>query len=113
MPRPQTVAFAANLLQAGGMKLREVHIDRLMGTVFYATAIVDGFDGTTSVDARPSDAISLALLTGAAIRVDRALLETESPRADAPNETMDGSADIVAEVMASWPGHAPGSPEAH
>lgn len=107
MPRPLTVAFAANLLQAGGAKLREVRIDRLVEQTFYATAIVEGSEGTTTVDARPSDAINLALLVGAPIRVEAGILETEGRRMDTLNETTEGPAEIVAEVMASWPGHTP------
>lgn len=112
MPRPLTVAFAANLLQAGGAKLREVRIDRLVEQTFYATAFVEGSDGTTTVDARPSDAINLALLVGAPIQVGAGILETEGQRMDALNETTEGPAEIVAEVMAGWPGHTAESPEA-
>lgn len=107
MPRPLTVAFAANLLQAGGGTLREVRIDRLVEQTFYATAVVDGVEGSTTIDARPSDAINLALVTGAAIRVDAGILDAESRDPDALHETTEGPSDIVAEVMAGWPGHVP------
>lgn len=103
MPRPLAVAFAANLLQAAGGTLREVHIDRLVDNVFYATAIIEGNEGSRTVDARPSDAIALALVTGAAIRVDPAILETGSPGADLLHELPEGQSEIVAEVIAGWP----------
>lgn len=112
MPRPQTVAFAASLLQASGSKVREVHIDRLVGSVFYATAVGDGPRGPITVDARPSDAINLALLTGASIRVDAAILDTEESRLDSLNETTEGPAEIVAEVMTSWPAQPADPPNA-
>lgn len=99
MPRPLTAAFTASLLQAAGGKLREVRIDRLTGSVFYATALIEGKAGTGTVDARPSDAINLALLTGASIYVDVAILETGSPTADTANELTEGPSEIVAEFM--------------
>lgn len=102
MPRPLTVAFTANLLRASGGTLREVRIDRLVDTVFYATAVIETGEETSTIDARPSDAINLALLTGASIRVDPAILEVESPQVDAPNEISEGSPEIVAELLASW-----------
>jgi bifunctional DNase/RNase len=37
--------------------------------------VVDGPAARAEVDARPSDALTLALITGAPIRVDRALVE--------------------------------------
>jgi len=103
IPRPPTIAFAASLLQTAGGRLREVRIDRLVGSVFYATAVVEGNDGISSVDARPSDAINLALLTGVPIRVASAILESAAPD-QAADETTVGSSEIVAEAMAKVTG---------
>lgn len=100
MPRPLAVAFAANLLHAAGGKLREVRIDRLVDTVFYATAVIEGNETTSTIDARPSDAINLALLSGAAINVDGAILESESSTLDMSDQTTTGRSEIVAEFMA-------------
>jgi bifunctional DNase/RNase len=38
--------------------------------------VVDGPQGTTEVDARPSDALALALVVGAPVRADRAVVDT-------------------------------------
>ena len=38
-------------------------------------AVIEGPGGTVEVDARPSDAINLAVLAGAPIRVDAAILD--------------------------------------
>ena len=70
-PRPDTYRFAADLLGAAGVRLREVRVMRLADMIFYAQAVLE--DGTT-VDARPSDAINLALVTGAPVLVDEAVL---------------------------------------
>lgn len=112
MPRPLTIAFTASLLQAAGGQLREIHIDRLIDSTFYATAVVEGKDGISSIDARPSDAINLALLTGVPIRVAPAILESgpSSPE-PAADETTVGPSEIVAEAMAGWHSAMPTSAE--
>ena len=118
VPRPTTFSFTASLLQAAGARLSEVRITRLAEETFYAETEVEGPDGIRSIDARPSDALNLALVTGAPIRVERAVLEAVAaqeksasphPRphqlAGAPGgEGTDGAAEIAAETMASWAG---------
>ena len=75
LPRPMTIAFMANVLQATGTTLREVHVSKLVGDVFYATALIDGQAGPATVDARPSDALTLATIMGAPIRVAQEVLD--------------------------------------
>lgn len=82
-PRPFTYQLAASLVQAAGSQLREVRITRLTEGVFYASVIVEGPAGPQEVDARPSDAVNLALVTAAPIRIDSRLLDLESPAAQA------------------------------
>lgn len=79
MPRPMTYQMAAGLLDACESGVSEVRITRLAGEVFYAVVVVTGPAGQREVDARPSDAVNLALVTGAPILVDGALLD--DPRA--------------------------------
>jgi RNA polymerase sigma factor (sigma-70 family) len=68
-PRPLTFAFAARLVGAAGGQVQQVRINRLADETFYAEVVLDSTKGTRSIDARPSDAIALALVTGAPIRV--------------------------------------------
>src|SRR5512132_3934562 len=84
-PRPGTYRFAADLLAAAGGGLEEVRIVRLADTVFYAEAVLAG---GTAVDARPSDALNLALVTGAPIVVEAAVLA----------QAADGEREIAAEL---------------
>jgi len=72
-PRPMTYSLAASLLKAAGSPLREIRITRLTPPVYYATVLVDAPDGPQEVDARPSDAVNLALVAGVPIRADRRL----------------------------------------
>jgi uncharacterized protein len=73
--RPGTYAMTANVIQALGGRVREVRIDRLSDKTFYATIVVDGPSGIAEVDARPSDALNLALTAGALIRANRAMVD--------------------------------------
>jgi RNA polymerase sigma factor (sigma-70 family) len=74
-PRPLTYQMAARLLDASGGHITEVRITRLTDATYYAAIMIDGPAGRQEVDARPSDAVNLALVTGAAIRADSALLD--------------------------------------
>lgn len=109
VPRPLTYAFAAAVLRAAGGALREVRIDRLEADVFYATAVVVGADGEQTIDARPSDALNLAVLLDAPIRVaGEVLAATTSASAEARaeqarlDEYTDGAAAIAAVMTAGW-----------
>jgi uncharacterized protein len=71
LPRPTSYDLTAALLRAGGTAVREVRVSRLVDHTFYGEVVLS--DGA-AVDARPSDAINLALVTGAPILVDDAVL---------------------------------------
>jgi Domain of unknown function (DUF151) len=73
--------FMTSLLEATGGRLAEARVTRLEDGTFYGVAVVEGPAGTAEVDARPSDILNLALLTGAPIRVDPA----SSPRPPSPS----------------------------
>ena len=97
LPRPHTHRFAASLLHAAGGRLREVRVTRLLRTIFYAQVVLE--DGT-AVDARPSDAIALALVEGVPILVDPAVLD-EADRTELPGElTAVLASDADARVIA-------------
>jgi RNA polymerase sigma factor (sigma-70 family) len=103
-PRPMTAALAANLVAAAGGSVREIRIERLDDTVFYAVVVVEGAGGVREVDARPSDAINLALLTERPILVSTAVLRASEEMRDAqggplPYDEVVGSAEIGAEAM--------------
>jgi bifunctional DNase/RNase len=79
LARPLSSDLSARLVQALGGAVREVRIDRLREGTYYAVIVVEGPHGTTEVDARPSDALALAMVIEAPIRADRAVVEiTES-----------------------------------
>jgi RNA polymerase sigma factor (sigma-70 family) len=74
MPRPMTYQFTAGLVAACGARIDEVRITSLVGTTYLATVIVQSPAGPAEVDARPSDALNLAVLVQASITVESSML---------------------------------------
>jgi bifunctional DNase/RNase len=60
--------------------------------------VVDGPRGSTEVDAWPSDALALALVAGAPVRADRAVVETTES-----NETVAETLAIIDRQGAAGP----------
>lgn len=75
LPRPVTYEFTANLLQAAGAELEQVRIEALREETFYAVAKLRTGDDVREVDARPSDAMALALRLGTPIFVAEEVFE--------------------------------------
>lgn len=99
-PRPLTYQMAGRLLDASSSRVSEVRITRLTKEVFYAAIVIDGPSGRQEVDARPSDAVNLALIASAPIRVDSALLD--HPGATGRSEWQDwsaGTAEVAREAV--------------
>jgi RNA polymerase sigma factor (sigma-70 family) len=100
-PRPFTYKLASSLVAASGAAITEVRITRLVPPVFYACVIVESPAGRSEVDARPSDAVNLALVAGAPIKIESELFNTETP-ASHLEELESGTvatADIAAEAQ--------------
>jgi RNA polymerase sigma factor (sigma-70 family) len=73
--RPMTMDLMANLLRETGTVLEEVQISALKNETFYATLKLTVGSQQREMDARPSDAIALALHTGSPILVSQEILE--------------------------------------
>jgi RNA polymerase sigma factor (sigma-70 family) len=106
LPRPDPYRFAAGLLAAAGGTLREARVTRLAEGTFYAEAVVDGPGGEERIDARPSDALNLALLLGAPVQVEAAVLADAAASQPASpgwgGDLPDGAAEIVTRRRAEW-----------
>ncbi|HXP19800.1 MAG TPA: bifunctional nuclease domain-containing protein [Streptosporangiaceae bacterium] len=101
-PRPLTYQMIGGILEASGSHVAEVRVTRLAEKIFYAVVVVDGPAGRHEVDARPSDAVNLALVTDAPILVDSALLDDPRARdADHPHwqDLPAGTAELAAEAQ--------------
>ena len=113
IPRPLTFSFMAGLLDAAGAELEEVRIEELMGKTYFAVATLHVGDLARNVDARPSDAMALAVYTRRPIFVADELIEkwgvpmAEEPGALRPlDDTLD---ETVRERLAEYErAHPPG-----
>ena len=74
-PRPLTHRFYSSLLQSINARLEEVRIVALKKDTFYALVKIRCSKKTCEIDARPSDAIALAVLNDAPIFVAEDVLE--------------------------------------
>lgn len=85
--RPLTHDLAIHAIHALGARLREVRIVELRDETFRARAIIAGSDGEDrELDARPSDAVALALRADAPIFVERDLIVAEGIVPEAAEE---------------------------
>ena len=98
MPRPFTYKLAAGLVEAAGAALTEVRVTRLLESVFYACVVVQGTNGAREVDARPSDAVSLAMASGSPIRLNGELFGLAAVP-DWEASCVVATADIAAEAQ--------------
>jgi bifunctional DNase/RNase len=63
-PRPTTFDLTTRLLELGNTKIERVAVTSLRDNIYYAMMWINANRGVHEVDARPSDAIALALLMG-------------------------------------------------
>jgi RNA polymerase sigma factor (sigma-70 family) len=103
-PRPLTFNLMASLLEAADAKIDEVRIEALKGDTFYAVVKFRRGDAVREVDARPSDALALAVRTGSPIFaaeevLARAGVDIPEVSSMPPGKGVDG---IVKELEAEW-----------
>ncbi len=74
-PRPMTHDLLQNVIRDLGASVQEVYIDEVVDNTYYAKLILNITNLTIEVDSRPSDAIALAVRTGAPIYVNENVLD--------------------------------------
>ena len=78
-PRPLTHDLLADVISQMGGDLERIVVCDLRNDIFYATLVIEtDHMGAVEVDARPSDAICLALRTGADIYAEESVLDATS-----------------------------------
>ncbi len=75
VPRPLTHDLLHNVLESLAIRLKRVEISELNDSTFFARLILDRADKEVVMDARPSDAIALALRSEAPIFVAAAVMQ--------------------------------------
>lgn len=78
--RPMTHDLTVNLLEAVGVQVTRVAVTDLKDNTFYAVITLKHGDEEVEVDARPSDAIAIALRTGAQIFVSEEVMNSAVPQ---------------------------------
>ena len=77
-PRPLTHDLVKNVLESLGTSLSDVIISELREGTFFARLNVEGNSSSHEIDARPSDAIAIAIRFGVPIYVAEAVMEEAS-----------------------------------
>lgn len=97
LPRPMTHDLMSSILERLDVSVSWVRIHDLNEGTFYA-ALRLSIDGTdTDIDSRPSDAIAVALRTGAPIFVKDAIME-ESGQSDSEGAIDSADEDFLSEL---------------
>jgi bifunctional DNase/RNase len=86
LPRPMTHDLMKSILHATGTRLLSVEIADIRDGTYFALLHIEGNGESARVDARPSDAIALALRCEARILVSDAVFNQSSISAGAASE---------------------------
>jgi RNA polymerase sigma factor (sigma-70 family) len=103
--RPQTYNFFAGLLRSINAVIEQVQVVALKEDIFYGTVKIHSGDKTTEVDARPSDAIALAIAAGSPIFVAEEVLAKAGiavPEKAGELKVRSGLEDILSDVRKSY-----------
>jgi hypothetical protein len=94
--RPLTYDLFENILQAGGIQIGGVTVTELRDNTYYALVHMKDLRGEPKdIDARPSDAIALALKTKAKINVARQVMDSAAITGEPVSQT---KIDLVAQL---------------
>jgi bifunctional DNase/RNase len=85
-PRPMTHDLARNLIRHMNARLERVVINELKDDTFFAVLWLRQEDEPVTIDARPSDAIALALRSDCPIYVTEAVLQSAKLNTSGPPE---------------------------
>ena len=94
--RPHTHDLFLRFAQEFGIEISEVVINRFRDGVYYAMLVCKQGDDLTMIDARPSDAIAIAVRLGCEINAYESVMEEagiimddiEKPRTEAPDDVI-------------------------
>ena len=92
-PRPVTSDVMVELLRVTGARVERVAVTSLREKTFYAVIAVAANGRVDELDARPSDALNLAVRVGAPIFVDDGVLEQAAMPAGDLHARLDAEAD--------------------
>ncbi len=85
-PRPLTHDLVKNVIDSLGNMLSDVLINELRDGTFYARLNVEGNSANHEIDARPSDAIAIAIRFGVPIFVSETVMDEAAATPEAPDD---------------------------
>jgi bifunctional DNase/RNase len=75
MPRPLTSDLLVSIIQSMEGKVTHIVITDIKDDIFYARIVIDAHQTLMEIDARPSDAIAIALRTEVSVYVNKSVLD--------------------------------------
>jgi bifunctional DNase/RNase len=93
-PRPLTHDLLKNIVEGMGAKVMRIVISELIDEVFYAQIILNTAGQEIEMDARPSDAIALAVRVNAPIFVAEEIIERSGVSLDQQDEASTSSTEV-------------------
>lgn len=108
IPRPMTHDLIKTLLAELGARVLRVDVTRIEDSTFYASISLSHAGRLVEIDARPSDALALAVRTGCEVGVSREVIEAVGTEIeDRSHLDLTGSAtsdpEKLKEILASLP----------
>lgn len=105
--RPLTHDLAASLLKGLGGELKRVLVTRVQNNTYYAEMVIQRGDEMFSIDARPSDAIAIALRTDSKLfttedLLDAGAVEIEGSEAAENAQGQEGATGMTAEELQEY-----------
>jgi uncharacterized protein len=91
-PRPFTHDLMVNIFQGCGINVQKIAINALQDNTFYATIVIEHGGEVKEIDARPSDAIAIAIRTQAPIWVIEEVIADASIPVDRDADEQDRQA---------------------
>ncbi|MFN3974851.1 MAG: bifunctional nuclease family protein [Dehalococcoidia bacterium] len=86
VPRPLTHDLVRNIVHALGAKVSYIVVNDLKDDTFYAKIVLEVDGRTLDIDARPSDAIAIAVRVNAPIYAEESVLEKAAVTPDKESE---------------------------
>jgi uncharacterized protein len=85
-PRPLTHDLLKTIIEGSGLTVQEVRITRVQDEIYYAEIVLERAGQSLIFDARPSDALALAVRTQASILVAEDVLQIQNSSSQDPLE---------------------------
>ncbi|MCX6512597.1 MAG: bifunctional nuclease family protein [Actinobacteria bacterium] len=89
VPRPMTHDLLAQVMDLAGIRLNAIVITELKDGTYFAELQIELNDEAQAISARPSDAVALAVRTGAALFVSDQLMDAEGAQIDLDDDDDD------------------------